>query len=89
MVTDLKEFDVPVSLGGITAGSDGNLWFTEIFGSRIGRITPDGAITEFPLPFGGPPSSIAAGPDGNLWFTLRESTIGRITPDGALTEFHI
>jgi streptogramin lyase len=77
----------------ITAGPDGNLWFTEFTtGIRtIARITPDGVITEFPLapnaangPFG-----IAAGSDGNLWFTLSplsdapgNSAIGRITPAG-------
>ena len=34
----------------ITAGPDGNLWFTEDFGNKIGRITPAGVITEFPIP---------------------------------------
>src|SRR5260370_37288280 len=34
---------------GITAGPDGNLWFTQA-GGKIGRITPAGNITEFPLP---------------------------------------
>ena len=57
--------------GAIAAGADGNLWFTEHIGNRIGRITPRGAVTEFPV---GPatgvgPGDIAAGPDGNLWFT--------------------
>ena len=32
---------------GIAAGPDGNLWFTEIDGNRIGRITPTGVVTEF------------------------------------------
>ena len=32
---------------GITAGPDGNIWFTEENGNRIGRITPGGVITEF------------------------------------------
>ena len=31
----------------ITAGPDGNLWFTEFDGNRIGRITPLGVVTEF------------------------------------------
>ena len=31
----------------ITAGPDGNLWFTEFDGNRIGRMTPAGAFTEF------------------------------------------
>ena len=33
---------------GITTGPDGNLWFTEYGGDKIGRITPSGTITEFP-----------------------------------------
>src|SRR5262249_20087021 len=34
----------------ITAGPDGNLWFTETSANKIGRITPGGMITKFPLP---------------------------------------
>src|SRR2546427_10548116 len=34
----------------IIAGRDGNLWFTERFGNKIGRITPAGGITAVPLP---------------------------------------
>jgi virginiamycin B lyase len=36
----------------IAAGSDGNLWFTEELGDRVGRITPAGRVTEFSLPSG-------------------------------------
>ena len=68
------------TLGGITAGPDGNMWFTETFhsgvvavpplGGAIGRITPTGTVTEYPLPTAGSsPRGIAAGPDGNMWFT--------------------
>jgi streptogramin lyase len=76
----------------ITAGPDGNLWFTQNIGA-IGRITPTGDITEFTdnlTPNSGP-VEIAAGPDGNLWFTEIENPgrIGRITPTGDITEFAI
>jgi streptogramin lyase len=77
---------------GIAAGPDGNLWFTEKTASKIGRITPSGAVTEFAT--GITPTSmplgITAGPDGNLWFTENspgKSKIGRITPSGTVTEF--
>jgi virginiamycin B lyase len=30
--------------------TDGNLWFTELTGDKIGRITPAGSINEFPVP---------------------------------------
>ena len=67
---------------GIAAGPDGNLWFTEAGGDRIGRITPAGAITEFTagITAGSGPFGITAGPDGNLWFTeIDGNRIGRIT----------
>jgi streptogramin lyase len=71
---------------GITAGPDGNIWFTEENGNRIGRITPGGAITEFGLPAGSLPVEITPGPDGALWFTEAGSnSIGRITTSGAIT----
>src|SRR5262245_19228056 len=75
----------------ITPGPDGNLWFTETTGNRIGRITPAGVITEFPLPTAGSlPSGITTGPDRNLWFTEPgNAKIGRITPSGTITEFNL
>lgn len=64
------------SLGAITPGPDGNLWFTasEAGEARLGRITTAGVITEFILPVvpstvGRPLAGIASGPDGNLWIT--------------------
>ncbi len=75
----------------IVLGPDGNLWFTEFAGNRIGRITPAGVITEFPIPtIVSQPFGIAAGPDGNLWFTeSRGNKVGRITPTGTITEFPV
>jgi streptogramin lyase len=70
----------------IAAGADGNLWFTELNASKIGRITTQGVITEFTLST--QPNDITAGPDGNLWFTEgTASKIARITPAGVITEF--
>jgi streptogramin lyase len=76
------------------------LWFTEISGNKIGRITTSGAITEFVIPTSGShPIAIAAGPDGALWFAENGSAvpnqpvivgkIGRITTAGAFTEFPV
>jgi len=79
----------PVPWRGITAGPDGNLWFTEPAAGRIGRITPTGTVTEFSagISAGSGPWDITAGPDGNLWFTELDGRIGRITPTGTITEF--
>lgn len=88
----IHEFALPNSSSepfGIAAGPDGSVWFTELTGNRIGRITYHGAITEFALPrSGSSPVDIVAGPDGNLWFTESSgNAIGRITPQGTITEF--
>ena len=95
-VGTITEFPVTTSSSqpeGITAGPDGNLWFTEGLGNKIGRITTSGVFTEFPLAPPGSPNSqplgITAGPDGKLWFTERlGDKIGHITPkQGKITEF--
>jgi streptogramin lyase len=86
----VTEFTVPTAsseLWGITAGPDGNLWFTEINGDKIGRITTSGTITEFSLPPLSAPVGITAGPDGNLWFTESVNQIGRITASGTVSAF--
>ena len=83
----ITEFALPTPgfASEITSGPDGNLWFTEshilsVGANEIGRITPSGTITEFPIPTSyGAPTGITAGPDGNLWFTVLSSMIGRIT----------
>ena len=51
------------SPAGIAAGPDGNLWFAESNGNRIGRITPLGVVTEFGagITAGAYPFFIAAG----------------------------
>ena len=64
---------VPTPTGwpyGLCAGPDSALWYTLLSADRIGRLTLDGTIDEFPLTGGGMPSMITAGPDGALWFTL-------------------
>jgi uncharacterized protein (TIGR03437 family) len=77
----------------ITKGPDGNLWFAEKNGNSIGRITPAGAISEFPIGggFSSHPVAITVGPDGNLWFVKNAgaSSIARITTTGVMTEFSI
>ena len=54
----------------ITAGNDGNMWFTELNTAKVGRVTPTGAITEVPLAGGSLPEDIIQGPPGNpnIWF---------------------
>ncbi len=88
----ITEFQLPIlhSLQYLVVGPDGNLWFTETIGNNVGRITPDGAITELAVPTGRPggnttssPAWLVVGPDGNLWFGEGAgSKIGRVTITG-------
>jgi virginiamycin B lyase len=75
----------------IVVGRDGNLWFTEYGGNKIGRITPGGTFTEFAVPTPNAcPKAIAAGQDANLWFTeWGGRKIGRMTPTGTVTEYSL
>jgi virginiamycin B lyase len=81
VITDFGSLTAPY---GITAGPDGNLWFTDegnlsAGSGKIGRITTSGAITEFGSLSN--PTQITPGPDGNLWFTeTGNGKIGRIVP---------
>src|SRR6266487_502054 len=92
-VTEFSVLTANSHPAGITAGPDGNLWFTENKGNKIGRISPSGTmITEFPvLTASSGLVEITAGPDGNLWFTeYQGNKIGRISPSGTMiTEFSV
>ena len=100
----ITEFGFPAGDGGpldIAAGTDGSLWFTQSLSQidtagadYIGRITPDGHVTEFRIPhvsfsFNGRgyfSLHITVGSDGDLWYT-GANFIGRITTAGVVTEF--
>jgi uncharacterized repeat protein (TIGR02543 family) len=76
----------------VVAGPDGNMWFTEFSGNKIGRSSLSGTITEFSIPTAGSqPDGITVGPDGALWFVeFGANKIGRITTSGTVTnEFPI
>ncbi|HEX4133068.1 MAG TPA: family 16 glycosylhydrolase [Bryobacteraceae bacterium] len=76
---------------GIAAGADGAMWFTKPGENKIGRITTQGAITDFAIPTAGSqPYNIVAGADGALWFNeAGANKIGRITTNGLITEFPV
>jgi virginiamycin B lyase len=70
----------------ITAGPDGNMWFTENR-KMIGRVTPLGELKEFTCDVC-PATAIAGGPDGNVWFTS-PAGVSRMTPAGVITTFAV
>ncbi|HEX5527128.1 MAG TPA: hypothetical protein VFX44_08040 [Solirubrobacterales bacterium] len=96
----IREIPIHGNAGGIAAGPEGNLWFTQntLFKGQpaIGRITRAGKVTKFKqgLTRATQPLEITAGPDGNLWFTYDPGIgstggggVGRITPAGKIALF--
>jgi virginiamycin B lyase len=78
----VTEYAIPTANSapvGIAAGPDQALWFTEQAGSKIGRITVSGVVTEYAVALHSSPTFIAAGPDGAMWFSQTVGQIGRIT----------
>ena len=69
---------------------DGNIWFTELRGDKIGVIDIGRGITEYPLAeeFSGP-AGLTFDSDGKLWFTEAfGGRIGVLDPsNGSITEF--
>jgi streptogramin lyase len=96
----IKEFPLPNPtnrFSDVTSGPNGTIWFVEdgTIGSSyfaIDKITPDGTVTEFPLPtnYEDVASRLAVGPDGNLWFLMMSfasptdqfETLSEISPNG-------
>lgn len=85
----------PSALPSITAGPDGNLWFTEIERRCVTRLTTAGVFTRFFFPEAtARPAQVVAGSDGNLWVAVTynagntfASYLARVTPAGVITPF--
>jgi streptogramin lyase len=80
----------------MTTGPDGNIWFTEKWGNKVGYINPTTRnITEFNLSNVAPPGynypeGIATGPDGNIWVADENSgQISKITTSGNITYYSL
>ena len=84
----VAEFPLPGNsfLDTTAAGAAGNLWFLQSSPSMIGRITPQGQISRFPLLNGQRPLHLTEGPEGDGWFTTGNA-IDRVSLDGEITEF--
>jgi hypothetical protein len=97
----LTEYNVPWSESdapfGIALGPDGNVWFTEYYEGRIGRVTPQGSFADYSIGTRTDrPSGLAVGPDGNIW-VADGMLIDKVSPAGtmlasypvAISSFHI
>jgi virginiamycin B lyase len=75
-----------------TDPSSGAVWFAERGTGKVGRIMPNGAITEFSLPKRtAVPMGIVFGPDGNLYISEGGSNaIARLNPtNGEVVDFPV
>jgi streptogramin lyase len=76
--------------GGISAGSDGRIWFLhqDTGPSALGAVTTDGATFALykvnTTNIG--PVAINLGPDGNIWYTKQQG-IGKMQPSGTFNEY--
>jgi streptogramin lyase len=97
-ITEFLPLTLANAPGEITAGPDGNLWFTEEgVLPGIGRITTSGSITEYPAGLTSgfsllmTPKGVTKGPDGNLWFTEQGAIadgVARLDPGtGSVVEY--
>jgi virginiamycin B lyase len=88
------------SISALAPAPDGSLWFADSFvrGGKIGHLTSDGTLSEFPLPAGENVKvvyiySVVIGPDGAIWFngddydgSIYTRFVRRMTTNGAVTE---
>src|SRR5262249_4476982 len=95
--TFAREFVIPAALqpSGITAGPDGNVWFTEKAAGAIGFVTVAGQSdpsgyslgTAIPIPTSGQPGGVLAHPapvgitsaQNQVWFADASGAIGAVT----------
>lgn len=82
-------FDLPTGSarpGAIAGAASGDLWFTMSAVGRVGRVSPEGRITEVPLVDpalrGVELRGIVGTRDGNVWVTTRSKWVIRIDPAG-------
>jgi streptogramin lyase len=90
----------PVVVGTLIPGPDGNVWFAfkslepaHLGQNLIGRITPTGTLSLFPLGSANQlVSSLTFGPDGSLWYIEPAASggtqLGRLFPSTGLVQHY-
>lgn len=81
----LRTLTVPTASSfphGPSLGRDGNVYFAEFNGNKIGRVTPTGSFREWLVPSSATkPFRTTIGPDGRVYFTENAGNrIGRLDP---------
>ncbi len=89
------EFEIPQlsQPGWLTAGPDGQLWFTHqitVPSPGVSAVTIEGMpFVSYNIPQANTgPRGIAPGPDGNVWYS-KLGGIGRMQPNGTTTEYNV
>jgi streptogramin lyase len=79
-IASVVEYPTTGGPADVAFGADGALWFAEPTANMIGRLTMDGALTEYLVPTtASRPTFITRGPDGAMWFTeMATGKIGRV-----------
>jgi len=90
-VTAATSYSVPNTPKNITAGSDGNLWFTYNNGS-VGKLTPSGVLTNIVITSGRVPQQFNSTSNGTIWMTAAKGSASsnglvRIDTSGLITEY--
>lgn len=93
---NLTQYSTPSK---IAPGPDGTMWFAEAYssgnpaaGNKIGKLTADGSISEYAMPYpDGFPSSVTSGPDNAVWTAWNSSVsanrIFKVSSDGTFTDY--
>lgn len=85
-------------LGRIVAHPDGSLWFTEEDANKVGRLAPNGTITEIPFEADFPGTTtvkdLDIGPDGSVWvlyqqgrYVAKLNAAGTVVASGEIGNF--
>lgn len=80
-----QRFNVPTpnaGVQGIAVASSGDVWFTEGRSNKIGRLSRDGTIAEYPVPASVSPQFMQAGAHDDVWFTTNGAYVGEVEPSG-------
>lgn len=88
----IEEFVIPTDTSwptGLELDADGSVWFNQTKGNKVGRLSPDGAISEYTVPtHEGRPTGIALDSKGNVWIAERDgSKIAQLRRDGSFVEY--
>jgi len=101
---DIVTHSVPSgsNVTGLDVDADGNLWYGAADKGKLGRMAPDGQVTEFDADLSGDEmlKDVAVGPDGWIWYTVEHDggvaktrtsslhSISRVNPaDGDICHF--